>query len=541
MANSFYYIKEQFKDLTEQKRVLIVKDMEYETKTWLLERVTNVENSAKFISEIYDNEPRLKDFLSTFMKNNKSFDTVQLLVPGKYLYVNDIKFDDYVEGYTSSYGDRYYYQDKEEKLWYLKLKWFVDTKKNMKTTMETMREHGFLHVKTINICTPIERDSEFKGVYCGIIKADSLFDRIKSLEMPKGSYYLIIDGKGNILAEFNNSILGLESIKDTLIANFADSFTKNINTDNGVMTVDRLDDFEWYVVVGINKDEINDETMQAFLKHAAFVLFFFIIFIVVVNGSYTFLHSRTDTKKKEYKRMLEYSSRMSEVGELISAINHQLRQPLNALTLIISNTLKLLSREVLDKKRLESNLKLSRKSIILMNKTINIFRNFYRSDSIISKFYLKKTVNDVLQVLYTSTSQKNITVCMYDENIKNLKIISMENFVQQILLVLMQNAIDAIAPADGLKELDKRKIEIRFEVHEKSVDIDVIDFGHGVKKESEKSIFSVFYKSHKQHGFGMGLFFAKKLANKKLMGDIMLVRNADPTIFRFSIRKVCRV
>jgi signal transduction histidine kinase len=540
ISNSFYYIEKHFEDLMEQKIILIVKDIEHEIRAWLLERVTNIENSAKFIDEIYDDETKLKAFSTTFMKKNASFDALQLLIPNLYLYVNGIKTDDYVKHYTDSYGKRYYYKNDDEELWYLNLKWFAETKRDMKTTIEMMQDHGLLHVKTINICTPIDRDDEFKGVYCGIIKADSLFDKIKSLEMPKGSYYLIMDGQNSVLTEFNNSILSLDEIKETFSVNFANNSTEHIH-NNTIMTIDKFSNFGWYIVVGINKDEIDNKPMQAFLKHASLILVFFIIFIAVVNGAYTFLYSRTNTKKREYKKMLEYSSRMSEVGELVSAINHQLRQPLNSLALIISNTLKLLSREILDRKMLEGNLKLSQKSIGLMNKTINIFRNFYRSDNAISEFSLKNTVDGVLQVLYTNTSQKNITISSYDKNIKNLKITSMENFVQQILLVLLQNAIDAIAPMEDLKELNKRNIEIRFEVHEKIVDIDVIDFGHGIKKGSEKSIFSVFYKSHKKQGFGMGLFFAKKLANKKLMSDITLIKSHNPTIFRFGVRRVCKV
>jgi signal transduction histidine kinase len=531
ITNSFYYIKEQLGDLTEQKRVLILKSIEHEIQTWLLERVTNIENSAKFVSEIYDDEEKFKAFSATFMKKNRSFDALQLLIPGSYLYVNGEKIDDYVEHYTMSYGEKYYYKNSDEELWYLKLKWFKDTKKDMKVIIETMQEHGFLHVKTINICTPIDRDNEFKGVYCGIIKADSLFDRIKSLQMFEDSYYLIIDKNGKVLTESNNSTLELENIKN--------NFMKD-TYHNDAVTVKELDDFGWHIIVGIDKGDIDDKAMRVFLKHTGLMLVFFIVFIIVVNSSYAFLHSRANTKKREYEKMLEYNSHMSEVGRLVSAINHQLRQPLNSLTLIVSNTLKLLSHETLDKKMLESNLKLSKKSITLMNKTINIFRNFYRSDSIISEFYLKNAINDVLQVVYTNMSHKNIIIHMYDENIKNLKIVSMENFIQQILLVLIQNAMDAIVSVGDLRDIDKRKIEIRFEVYEKSIDINVIDFGHGVKKKLEKNIFSAFYKSHKEYGFGMGLFFAKKLAKKKLMGDIELVSSFNPTIFRFSIRRVCK-
>ena len=38
----------------------------------------------------------------------------------------------------------------------------------------------------------------------------------------------------------------------------------------------------------------------------------------------------------------------------------------------------------------------------------------------------------------------------------------------------------------------------------------------------------------KKQGNGIGLYFAKKLAQEKLNGDVRLVNNAKPTVFELS-------
>ncbi|MDR3346802.1 MAG: sensor histidine kinase [Campylobacteraceae bacterium] len=537
VSDSFYYVSTELKHLSEQNRILIVKEIQQATNMWLFERITNVENSAQFIDDVYDDEQKLKNLAAILTNRSKGFDTTQLLIPGRYFYVNGEKMDDYTQHYTYGFGDeKYYYQNSDEEQWYLKLKWFTNTKANMKTTMETMDDHGLFHEKTINICTPIIKEGLFRGVYCGIIKASALLERIDKLDMPQGGYYFISDSLGNVLASYGNGSLGEDDIAKIFLDN--PEGVQQLDDEKNIITVNKFQDFDWYIVVGINEDEIQESaSVQSFFKHAIIMLILFVLFMLIVNGSYAFLYSRAAAKKKEYEQILAYNSRMSEVGELVSGINHQLRQPLNSLSLIISGTLGLLSKEVFNKKTVVGNLKLSQKSIVLMDKTIDIFRNFYRYNDAVSEFYLKEAVKSVLYVMHTNLSQSNITIEMDDSNIKELKIVSIENFIQQILLVLIQNAQDAIEPMNSLKDLEKRKIKIEFKHSGIYVSVYISDFGRGVREGSEKSIFSVLHKSQKKHGFGMGLFFAKKLANEKLMGDVMLLNNANPTTFCFVIKK----
>jgi signal transduction histidine kinase len=539
----FFDIRSEFKNFAEQNRILMVKKIQLIVESWILERINGVEITAKFFNYYYDDEKKIQEFLNIYLKGNKYFDAVQLLIPGKYFYVNDKKMDDYIDGYTYGYGAKHYYTGDEDK-WYFNTKWFQSTRTQLKTTIEIMEDHGLFHEPTFNVCTPVFEDYEFKGIFCGVIKTALLFNKIKELSVPDNIYYFIGDKDGNIFARAGGS----DDELDQKLAKIREQKTadgyltpNNIYIDNDIVSMNKIANFDWRIAVGMNVKNIEDKAARHFLRLVLVVFLCFMVFIIIINGAYAFLHRRAEAKKEEYEELLEYNSRMSEIGALVSAINHQLRQPLNALRLIVSNTLQLLEAKKADKKSIVGNLTLSQHSITMMDKTINIYRNFYRSSEDISEFELSECVESVLLVMHTNLAQNNITINVDNSTISGLKIYSSENFIQQILLVLVQNAKDSVAAMPvNKKELDDRKIEIKFNIDDENAAIFVSDFGGGISHKRAKELFSPLSRSHKQHGFGMGLFFAKKMAEEKLMGSIELVSNANPTTFVLNIKKDIR-
>jgi signal transduction histidine kinase len=544
LVSSFFDIRSEFKSLADRNRELTVKDIRYTIESWIFERINGLEVSVQYFNQYYKSEKNVQNFLDIYLKSNKYFDAVQLLIPDMYFYVNNKKIDDYLEGYTYAYGEKHYYKGNESK-WYLNEKWFQSTKKELRTTIEKVDDHGLFRETTFNICTPVSQDGEFKGVFCGIIKANLLFDKIKSLNVPDNIYYFM--GKeGNIVAQGGGNEDELDEklaeIRRQKLSGGGYITPNDIYIDGDIVSMDKIADFNWYIAVGMNWEKIENEIIKRFLKHAFIVFLYFVAFIVIVNVSYTFLHTRAEAKRREYEKLLEYNSRMSEVGALVSAINHQLRQPLNALTLIISNSLQLLGKiKSAEIKNIKNNLKLSQRSITMMDKTINIYRNFYRSSDNISEFELVQCIENVLYVTHMDLMHNNIMIEVDKSGIEELKIHSSENFIQQILLVLIQNAKDAVSAMSVNKnELENRKIEIKIRADDENVTIFVTDYGNGIKRAAANKLFSPLSRSHKPNGFGMGLFFAKKLAKEKLTGDLELIQNAKPTIFALKIKKDIR-
>ncbi|AOO63831.1 sensor histidine kinase [Sulfurospirillum halorespirans] len=531
--NGIYHIREEHKVIATQNRILITKEIDFTISSWFEARIKNLENSAKYLSmdDVLEDERILVAFIEVLLNQHKYFDAIQVLVPDEYFYVNTRKANDYHENPI--------FIHKESQLNPMETPWYLNTKKNMQTTITIMDKHATLLKETMNICTPIQKNEQFKGVVCGILKTDSLFDRINQLDFPQNAYYFVNNTEGKILAGINKPDFQKE-LEEIIRLNMKSDFKfiqKKIVMENDVLTLTKLHNFDWYIGVGMSKEDIMQESAQKVTSHAIFLFLCFLLLLLIINTAHTFLRKRVEQKQKEYEYMLSHRSRISEIGKLISGINHQLKQPLNATALVVSNTLDMSERELLDKQTLEENLKLCQKSITLMDKTIGIFRNFYRCSEEITHFKLFDCIQSVLHVKHVDLSRHNIVVEVNAKEIASIEVESIENYIQQILLVLIQNARDALMLE--AKNFPKKEIvqKIHLSVFEEfgRVTIDISDWGCGVSKEMNSTLFSEFKSSKKYEGSGIGLYFAKKLAREKLMGDLVLHNRFAPTIFRLTL------
>ncbi|XOB62932.1 sensor histidine kinase [Campylobacterota bacterium DY0563] len=528
LANSFYNIHRDIKNLAEKNRILISKDIEYSIYSWLEERINNIETSSNYFkyNDVYKNEIHLQNLLNILLNNNLYFDTVQALIKDYYFYGDKRKYHDYREEKTFISP----YKNIEP----TKTKWYLDTKKYLKTTITTMESHGELHKKTINICTPLTSGKKFEGVLCGVIKTDSIFKKIKKLKFANNTYFFICDKNGKLLTKIED-----KKVEKTIEKQFSKIIkpsdkVQEIKIGDNSITVERFKHFDWYIGVGMKQNEINKLGFSQLVENVAFLSVCFIILLILINASHEFLRRRVEKAEKEYEYILSHRSRMQEVGELISGINHQLQQPLNSLTLLLTATKSKLKDKSLDMQTLENNLTMSVKSIQLMATTIASFRNFYRCSENINEFFLSQSIKSVLQVLHVSLAKKNITVEFDEKSIINLKVNSVENFVQQILLVLLQNSKDAVSN----KLIKKRVIKIEVKNNNDIVEIKIKDWGEGVNKnEIDKLFTNKKGESKKSLGSGIGLYFAKKITQKKLGGELFLENPCNPTIFTFTFKK----
>ncbi|MGD0282883.1 MAG: PAS domain S-box protein, partial [Dissulfurispiraceae bacterium] len=82
--------------------------------------------------------------------------------------------------------------------------------------------------------------------------------------------------------------------------------------------------------------------------------------------------------RQEKEQLLFQQSRMAAMGEMIGAIAHQWRQPLNVIGLIIQNLQMAYEYGELDKERLKNAVATAMWQINFMSKTIDDFRNFFK-------------------------------------------------------------------------------------------------------------------------------------------------------------------
>ena len=104
-----------------------------------------------------------------------------------------------------------------------------------------------------------------------------------------------------------------------------------------------------------------------------------------------------EQNRQKQEQILLQNAKMAALGEMISAISHQYKQPLNTLLLLASDTHELLSGKNGDKMALK-NIENIRMNVELMNETIDVFRDFYKEDFCEKEFDLTNVLDDVLYI-----------------------------------------------------------------------------------------------------------------------------------------------
>ena len=136
-------------------------------------------------------------------------------------------------------------------------------------------------------------------------------------------------------------------------------------------------------------------------------------------------------------------------------------------------------------------------------------------------------VTDLLQVLIQKhrmqTSEKLIH---FSPN--------MTNVIAKVDIFHFENAINNIL--DNALKYGGDTIEVHMNSLLNSIEISVADNGDKIEKNQREKIFDKFYRvptgnRHDVKGFGIGLFYAKKIINKH-GGNLILMTDSQHTIFK---------
>ncbi|WP_169764752.1 sensor histidine kinase [Campylobacter mucosalis] len=484
---------------------------------WFDERINSLNRASKFIeySKMLHDDDKISKFLEIFASNSPEFDLIQLLKDDEELYINGKKI-----AKDTNKSSR------------LGLIWYIETKQSEQPTVNFMSNHRLLNQDTLNFCVPNFDDNKFAAVLCGVVKIQSIFEKINSFELPANSYSFIITHSGEIITPMGDLKLK-NSIENSLKELFLTNSDKTaINLGSNFIVLSEIKHLNWFVGAGTDNKKETAELIKDIGKKAAMMLFVFLGLAIIANLLHNYMYKRLNRKNEEYEILLAHKAKMGEAGELISGINHQFIQPVNSLNLMISTLLMLKNDGKLNDQILIDMLKSGEKSVVLLNDTIKIFRNFYTTNESKAEFSIKQSIKNLLTLMHTELSRANVSVCLNDFDDKN--VIQIENIIQQILLILIHNAKDALNEhfKDDIKS---RKIFIDVSFNENICFIYISDFGGGVSEEIKQIMFTK-PKTTKKHGSGIGLYFAKKLAKEKLDGDLILLNRVNPTKFELNFK-----
>jgi len=237
-------------------------------------------------------------------------------------------------------------------------------------------------------------------------------------------------------------------------------------------------------------------------------------------------------KNQEQQYIMFQQSRLAQMGEMISMIAHQWRQPLSAIS-ATSEGLKLrVQLDNFDKKVYEDNLSKISDLTLILSSTINDFRNFFKPNKIKNKISYCTAINDSLKIVNSLLESNNIKL------IKNLnykdEIYVYENELKQVIVNLINNSQDAIIE----KKIDNGFIQISTYEDEKYAIIEINDNATGIPEDVIKSIFDPYFSTKKtKDGTGLGLYMSKIIIEDHCNGELLVSNNDFGALFTIKILK----
>ncbi|MDD2291027.1 MAG: ABC transporter substrate-binding protein [Aliarcobacter sp.] len=400
-----------------------------------------------------------------------------------------------------------------------------------------------------NINTPfIDNFQQVEDKKLGIVKGYS-FGEILKMKYPKTTF-----------VEVENINDGLELVRKGQIFGFIDTLvTVGYHIQNnyiGQLKISGKFDEIWKLGIGARNDEpilttifekaINDITANqkqqilnkwvsvnyqkeidyAFIYKilTASIILTFIIFIFYRQYLLKKLNAQLNEKieleiqkNEEKNKILIQQSRMASMGEMLENIAHQWRQPLSTISVAASGMEIKKEFSTLSDEEFYEAINHIKKSTLYLSNTIDDFRSFFSKNKTPAQLSTNHAIEKVIELMGNTFMQHRINLI---KNVEDIKILSLENELIQVLMNILVNAKDALKQTLG----DEKYIIIDVYKKENNLIIDIKDSAGGIDEEIIDKIFEPYFTTkHKFNGTGIGLYMSKLLVEKHLRGTIKAV------------------
>lgn len=231
---------------------------------------------------------------------------------------------------------------------------------------------------------------------------------------------------------------------------------------------------------------------------------------------------------REKDHLLIQQSRLAAMGEMVHNIAHQWRQPLNSLSLLISNMQDDFKFQSMTEETLEHDVSSARRLIEKMSTTIDDFRDFFRPDREKSSFDVADAVRDAVFIVMAALKNNRIEISV--DVVPGLTASGFPNQYAQAVLNLLVNAKEAIL--GGKAAAGQIHVALRKEGEEAVLTVD--DNGGGIAQAVLPRLFDPYFTT-KDQGSGIGLYMVKTIIERNMEGKISAANIENGARFTLSI------
>ncbi len=236
--------------------------------------------------------------------------------------------------------------------------------------------------------------------------------------------------------------------------------------------------------------------------------------------------SKEIEKNRQKDKALFHQSKLAQMGEMLSMIAHQWRQPLSAISATSGSITLKARRGSLDQ---ETIMELSNSITEYsqhLSSTIDDFRNFFKDDKKKQSITIEEIVVGALNIVESSIASSKITINLDIDS--HCEMLTYRNEIMQVVLNIIKNAEDALienkisSPTINIKVINSTLI--------------ISDNAGGIPKKLLDRIFEPYFSTKTtKDGTGLGLYMSKIIIEDHCGGSLDVHNDENGAVFTINL------
>jgi len=389
--------------------------------------------------------------------------------------------------------------------------------------METGQRGFLLSGKESSLKPYVEGEKEFQYqlnyLYNAAIKSENLQSEIHAVEdAVKVWKTSVSEVEINARRLMNNYKYTIDDISEVMSSGIGKTYMDEIR-----MRVNRIIEEEKNLLVKRTNVQVESANFVLLFTVIGTLLALMVGLIVAVVVSKNIYRSIIESQKKD--NLLLQQSKLAAMGEMVGAIAHQWRQPLNTLAIQTQFIEDDFEDGLIDEKYLKDYSTENMKLIQFMSKTIDDFRNFFTIDKVKKTFSVYEKIKETSNMLLSQLESHEIE---FEINEDDFNVLGYESEFQQVILNLVNNAKDALVE----NKIKNPKISIDIRKEKDTGIIEIKDNAGGIPSEVIERIFEPYFTTKEQgKGTGLGLYMSKMIVEDNMNGEIQAKNENDGVSF----------
>jgi PAS domain S-box-containing protein len=238
-------------------------------------------------------------------------------------------------------------------------------------------------------------------------------------------------------------------------------------------------------------------------------------------------------KNRENEKLLIQQSKLAAMGEMLGAIAHQWRQPLNHISLLLHFVRDMFIAGKLDEQTMRHYTDEAKSQIAYMSQTIDDFRNFYQPSKDKAPFYICDVLQGAVSIVAHQFSHYAITL---ELNGESCQVIGYENELKQVVLNILTNAKDAILQRRQEVGQYQGHIALTCKADVSHVYVRICNNGGAIDPAIIDRIFEPYFTTKfETQGTGIGLYMSKTIIEENMDGRIDVTNQDTGACFTITL------